>query len=80
MPILYLVHVMNILTRKVKCSCENKSKQIYLINVFMCLDLDTGESRLLGLVMIPGRHIISIQTDVQQTNELSDNSSDLEQI
>lgn len=49
--------------------------------MFLCvLDLDTGESRLLGLVMIPGRHIISIHTDVQQSNELSDNSSDLEQM
>lgn len=42
----------------------------------MCLDLDTGESRLLGLVMIPGRHIVSIHTDEQQTN---DQSSNLEQ-
>jgi len=47
--------------------------------IYMCLDLDTGESRLLGLVMIPGRHIISIHTDVQQTNDQPINSSNFEE-
>lgn len=46
----------------------------------MYLDLETGESRLLGLVMVPGRHIISINTDVQQTNEHFKNSSNFEQL
>lgn len=48
----------------------------------MFIDLDTGESRLLGLVMIPGRHIISIHTDVnlKQTNEQSHTSSNTEEI
>jgi len=46
----------------------------------MCLDLDTGESRLLGLVMIPGRHIVSIHTDVQQINEQPINASNFEEI
>lgn len=43
------------------------------------LDLNTGESRLLGLVMIPGRHIISIHTDVQQANEHPKHLSNFEQ-
>lgn len=53
---------------------QNKCQTVFLIYVlYLLLDLDTGESRLLGLVMIPGRHIISIHTDVnvQTTNESS---------
>lgn len=50
------------------------------LRVYVYLDLDTGESRLLGLVMIPGRHIISIHTDVQQTIEHFKNSSNYEQL
>jgi len=49
-------------------------------HIHVYLDLDTGESRLLGLVMIPGRHIISIHTDVQQPNEHFKNSLDYEQL
>lgn len=47
--------------------------------ICICLDLDTGEFRLLGLVMIPGRHIVSIHTDVQQTNEQHISSSNFEE-
>lgn len=51
----------------------NKKKAIKFFNFkivcWLCLDLDTRESRLLGLVMIPGRHIISIHTDAQPINE-----------
>jgi len=63
--------------------CTDKDAHIILsacYEYFNENDLDTGESRLLGLVMIPGRHIISIQTDVQQTNEHFKNSSNFEQL
>lgn len=66
---------MNISMKKVNFSGEQIECQIvFLIYIlYFLLDLDTGESRLLGLVMIPGRHIISIHTDVhvQTTNEPS---------
>ncbi|XP_025409377.1 N-alpha-acetyltransferase 38, NatC auxiliary subunit [Sipha flava] len=51
--------------------CTDKDAHIILSTCYEYFnekDLETGEYRLLGLVMIPGRHIISIHTDVQQTN------------
>ncbi|XP_050521950.1 N-alpha-acetyltransferase 38, NatC auxiliary subunit [Daktulosphaira vitifoliae] len=54
--------------------CTDKDANIILstcYEYFNRKDLDTGESRLLGLVMIPGRHIISIHTDLQQKQEQS---------
>ncbi|VVC34379.1 LSM domain containing 1,LSM domain, eukaryotic/archaea-type,LSM domain [Cinara cedri] len=62
--------------------CTDKDAHIILSSCYEYFnekDLDTGESRLLGLVMIPGRHIISIHTDVQQTSEQSINTSNSDQ-
>lgn len=55
-----------------------------LIGVFLCTDSDANvilgmcteftedneESRMLGLVMVPGRHIVSIEADVAGNNVL----------
>lgn len=53
-------------------------KSIIFIHVTF-LDLDTGESRLLGLVMIPGRHIVSIHTDEQINDQSNRSSTNFEQ-
>ncbi|XP_026806420.1 N-alpha-acetyltransferase 38, NatC auxiliary subunit [Rhopalosiphum maidis] len=63
--------------------CTDKDAHIILSTCYEYFnekDLDTGESRLLGLVMIPGRHIVSIHTDVQQINEQPINASNFEEI
>ncbi|XP_050442975.1 N-alpha-acetyltransferase 38, NatC auxiliary subunit [Adelges cooleyi] len=58
--------------------CTDKDANIILSSCYEYFnekDLETGESRLLGLVMIPGRHVISIHTDVQQKSEQPLNSN-----